>query len=225
MTIKLNKFTLSDETMEQMKKVMHDSKQSKQELGFTLCADKKDTIYPRNICTGECKSVDIDVTCNEGEKYVGSYHTHYNAPSYPSAGDAIKCGLMENICIAGLDSYKCYTWKHEPISPDKYDKFINLLINDTKDIDDPVHRKNFDCIKDFGPLFHTERQVYKFDKIMLDNVKELLHAKQQNLPKHKIDEMENIISTNLKYRENVANETVEKIEQLLPKYYEKKILW
>lgn len=53
MSIKLNGYTLTDDTINQMKSVMRKSIKIDTELGFTLCSDKENNLHARNICAGE----------------------------------------------------------------------------------------------------------------------------------------------------------------------------
>ena len=45
MSIKLNGYTLTDDTINQMKSVMRKSVKIGTELGFTLCSDKEDNLH------------------------------------------------------------------------------------------------------------------------------------------------------------------------------------
>lgn len=225
MSIKLNKYSLPDETINQMKNTMHKSRQINSELGFTLCADQKDNLMVRNICSGKICNIEIETKCDKGEKYAGTYHTHHNKPSYASANDLIKCGTMHNICIGGADYHRCFIWIYNHITGEKYNEYINLLNKGIAQIDDSVHEKNFECIKEFGELAYVERTIPEIDKTILEQKQELRKAKQEKAPLNTIKEMEKIVKSNLNYRSNIISKTIKKIAELAPKYYEEKILW
>lgn len=225
MPTKLNGYTLTDDTINQMRIANSKSAQISSEFGFALCADQKGDLHARNVCIGKSCHVEIEKKCKTEETFAGSYHTHPNAPSTASANDLTKCGTSHNICIGGADNKTiCNIWRHEPMSIDKYNEFINLLNKGIEQIDDPIHEKNFECIKGFGQPAYIERMMPEIDKTIDEHQQELQMAKQEKLPENKIKEMEKIIKINLDYRSRIVSETLERIAELTPKYYKEKIL-
>lgn len=224
MPIKLNSHTLTDETLNSMKSVLNKSVQTRKELGFTLCADQKNNLQARNICTGEDCTVDIRVKCDEHEKFAGAYHTHPNSYSMASANDLIFCGTVPNTCIGGEKDkkIKCFTWKHEHITEEKYNDLIRKLNKGIRQIDDPVHEKTFECIKGFGPIVHTEKSVSEEDKKinMISSV--IIMAEQEEIPKHKIDDMKKAVEYMSDTRDRIVRKMNERSAKLIPKYYEEK---
>ena len=121
--IKLNSYTLLDDSIEKMKDALHISRRDKKEVGLTMCSSKDDVIVLREQHAGENQQVFIKRQCNEGEKYVGYYHTHHKGTSKASSGDLRLCGTSKILCIGGKedqgeqrnDSVRCYTWKGKVI--------------------------------------------------------------------------------------------------------------
>ena len=167
MSTKLNDYKLPDVTINLMKSILQKSIETKTELGFTLCADQKNNLQARNICTGEDCTVGILGKCDKQEKFVGAYHTHPTSYAIASACDLIFCGTVPITCISGErdNKIKCYNWKHEHITEEKYNDIVNKLNNGIKEIDDPAYEKNFQCIKEFGPIIRTEKMIREGDKI------------------------------------------------------------
>lgn len=226
MPIKLNGYSILDETINQMKTIINRSKQINSELGFALCADHEDNLRARNICTGKSCHIEIESKCDKKEKFVGTYHTHPAAPPIASANDLTKCGITRNICIGGADNRTvCYTWKHEHMTTDKYNDFIKVLTEGVEKINDPVYEKNFECIKDFGQPSYVERIMPEINKTIEKQHQELAMLKKEKAPKHIIEEAEKIINTNLDYRSKITLETLIKIAESTPKYYKEQTLW
>ncbi len=224
MSIKLNSYVLPDDTINSMKSVLSKSVQTKRELGFTLCADQKDNLHARNLCTGEDCTIGIRVKCDEHEKFAGAYHTHPNSYSMASASDLIYCGTVPNTCIGGErdNKIKCFTWKHKHITEEKYNDLIHKLNEGIRQIDDPIHEKSFECIKGFGPITHTEELMTEGDKEinMLSSL--IIMAEQEKIPKHAIDGMKKAIEYSLDTRDRIVREMNESSAKLIPKYYNEK---
>jgi proteasome lid subunit RPN8/RPN11 len=226
MSIKLNGYNIPEKTINQMKTVMNMSKQINSELGFALCADHEDNLQARNICTGKSCNIEIESKCKDKEKFVGTYHTHPTAPPIASANDLTKCGTTHNICIGGADNRTvCYMWKHEHITTDKYNEFIKVLTDGIDKINDHVHEKNFECIKDFGQPSYIERVMPEINEAIEKQYQELTTLKKEKAPKHIIEEAEKTINTDLDYRSKITLETLIKIAESTPKYYKEQVLW
>lgn len=227
MPIKLNKYSLPDDTINQMKFTMNKSVHIGSELGFALCADEEDNLQTRNICTGETCIVDIQRKCDKHEKFAGAYHTHPSSDSLASPGDLLKCGTHNNICIGGQrdDMARCYTWRYEPITKKKHLEFTKLYDKGIRQIDDPIYEKNFDCIKDFSLLFDKESDLLLENKIFDERIEKLQIAKKEKYPRHIINEMEKNIEHDIEQHNKIILDIIEKTGKLAPKYYKEKILW
>jgi len=226
MSIKLNSYTLPDKTINSMRSILDKSTHTKTELGFTLCADQRNKLQARNICTGEDCTIYIRGKCDEQEKFAGAYHTHPNSYSMASARDLIYCGTSPNICVGGVkdNKIKCFTWKHEHITEERYNDLIGILNKGIKQIDDPVYEKTFECIKEFGPITHIEKIMTEGDK-KIDMLSSLIiMAEQEKIPKREIDDMKKAVKSKLDIRRKIVEEMNESSAKLIPKYYnEKKI--
>jgi len=226
MSTKLNNYTLPDVTINLMKSILQKSAETKTELGFTLCADKNNTLQARNICTGEDCTVGILGKCDKQEKFVGAYHTHPTSYAIASASDLIFCGTAHITCIGGErdNKIKCYTWKHKQITEEKYNTLITKLNSGIKEIDDPTYEKNFQCIKEFGPIIRTEKMIREGDKIFHKLSSLIKMAKESNTPKHVIDNMIETLESKLDTRRIIVREMNKNSADLIPKYYDEKII-
>lgn len=224
MSTKLNNYTLPDETIKSMMSILHKSTQTRTELGFTLCADQKNNLQARNICTGEACTIDIRGTCDKEEKFAGAYHTHPNSYSMASASDLIYCGAIPNICIGGeIDNkIKCFTWKHKHITEEKYNDLINKLNKGIRQINDPIHEKTFECIKGLGPITRTEKIITESDKKVNTLFSLIKMAEQEKIPKQMINGMKEAMKYKLDSRSKIVNEMNKSSAELIPKYYEEK---
>lgn len=226
MSTKLNGYTLPDETIDSMKSILNKSVRTKTELGFTLCVDQKDNLRARNICTGETCTVNVEGKCDKEEKFAGTYHTHPRSHSFASAGDLIHCGVSPNVCIGGEEDNKirCYTWKHNSITKEKYNDLVGTLNSGKRKIDDPLHEKTFECMKEFGPVKHVENIIREEDK-KVDILFSLIKmAEQEKTPKHAIDKMKESMEPLLDKRRKAVDEINKMSAELIPKYYKEKIL-
>jgi hypothetical protein len=227
MSIKLNKHTLSDDTLKQMKLLMDKSKQQMTELGFSLCADDKDILKPGKEGIGGKLVVEVKKECGENEMYAGSYHTHPGMLSLGSPGDLIHCGVDHNICISGQidNKTRCYIWKDKSLSPEKYTEFASLYNKGIRKIDDPIHEKNFECMKEFAEL-DRESVILSKEREEIDEQNTRLQQieKQQKAPKQKIDKMKRIMDIEIDKLNKKIRETNNKVAKLTPKYYKEKVL-
>jgi hypothetical protein len=221
MTTKLNNYNLPDETINVMKSILHKSVQTKTEHGLTLCADQNDNLKAKNICAGESCSIEINGKCDLQEKFAGTYHTHPNSYSNASARDLIYCGAIPNICIGGERDNKimCYTWKHDHITEDKYNNIINMSNKGIRQTDNPTYEKTFDCVKEFGPIVHTEKMMREGDKNVNMLFQLLQMAKQIKIPESIIGNMEEAIKSKLHTRRTIVDEMNKSSAELAQKYY------
>lgn len=214
MTIKLNGYNLTDDTIKQMKTTLRNSKQINKEMGFTLCADKKDNLHAGNMCTGERFHICIQNGCDEQKTAIGDYHTHQTGNSHASDTDAMSCGFSKIRCIGGKKT-RCYIWQYAPMTIDKYNEFADLYNAGIKQIDDPVYKKNYECLMDFLPIAHTKEFVLK-------EKEERIHKfSGRPLGSDEITEMLKLI----KQQRKIVHEMNKKTTEIVPKYYEEMILW
>lgn len=224
MSIKLNKYTLPDETIDLMKLAERKTKKINRELGFALCADKKDNLQARNACAGEACKIRIEKKCGEQETYTGSYHTHPYGDSIGNAGDLDHCGIDKYTCIGG-DNTRCYIWQHWPITTKKYNELIELYNKGIEQINDPIYEKNFDCIKKMKAIFDKQNAIRQINKKIVKQEQELQMTKQEKDPKYTIDKIKKDLKSNTHNETNMWLEWRQKIAELTPEYYEDKILW
>jgi hypothetical protein len=226
MSTKLNSYTLPDETIDSMKYILSKSVQESSEFGFTLCSDQKNNLHARDICAGEACTVNIEGKCDKEEKFAGTYHTHPASHSFASTGDLIHCGVVPNICIGGKEDNKmrCYTWKHNHITAEKYNELVGEYNIGKKQIDDHLHEKTFECMKEFGPIIRIEKMVREEDK-KIDLLFSLISmAEQVNTPKNIVDKMRGSLKPLLDERRKVVNDIHKSSAELIPKYYKENIL-
>lgn len=226
MATKLNSYTLPDETINSMRSILHKSIQKDTELGFTLCSDQKDNLKARNVCTGEACTIHIRGKCSAQEKFAGAYHTHPGSHATASANDLIYCGAVPNLCIGGErdNKIKCYTWRHTHINEEKYNDLVDKLNRGTRHIDDPIHEKTFECIKEFGHITRIEKMVTEEDKKVNILFSLIRMAEQEKVPENTIDDMKKAMTPLLDKRSKVVNEMNKSSAELIPKYYKEKIL-
>lgn len=82
MSIKLNGYKLSDNSIKMMKNVINKSEKEGRELGFSLCKRKDSDMInpgPRELCIGERRCVYVPTICREDENNIGLFHTHPTA--------------------------------------------------------------------------------------------------------------------------------------------------
>ena len=225
MPIKLDKYTLPEETIDLMKSILYKSRQKQSELGFTLCSDKRDNIQARNICIGEACGVKIEEKCDEKETYVGTYHTHLYL-SLPSAGDLIKCGSTPNICIGGQrdNKIRCYTWQHGHISNDKYEELGDLYRSGVKEIDNSAHKVNFECIKDFSQPRIVEQNMPYAEKFLNDLKQDIQKEIQEKAPQSIIKFMKNNLESEVKRLNKMLLDSQKETIKLAPKYYKENLV-
>lgn len=113
-----------------MKEQLEESRKSKLELGFVMCANKDNIIEAKNITKGSERIVTVKYRCPTGFKSIGTYHIHPNEISRASPEDLLNsCG--PNIiasCIGGVkdNKIKCYIRKKRDSLIDCTKKFNEL---------------------------------------------------------------------------------------------------
>jgi hypothetical protein len=142
----IDSFILPDNIISNMKDKIKDTKKSKIELGFALCADKDNQIYSqkdnsqsnyRTIkkgtdCVGTKCSIKVG-KCKEDQTYIGNYHTHPSTYPTMSMTDMVT-GCSEDIeCIGSVpfNTIRCFTRK----------------------------TSEFQCIEDIGPFEAEEHMI------------------------------------------------------------------
>lgn len=160
--IKLNSYILSRNIKNDMIRKLDKTRQDKVELGFTLCSKPDNIIIAKGYATGNSDKIEINpMACNEGEKFLGGYHTHAKSDSYPSAEDLIHCGIHKITCTGGMDDkIRCNVWKYGQLSPEDKYKMIDEYISGHKS---PKYQQTFDCISDFEHLYGEEKYIKGID--------------------------------------------------------------
>lgn len=226
MSIKLGKYSLPDKTINQMKTALLKSIQTGKELGFTLCANQKDNLLARNMCTGGDCHIVVTTECSKHETYAGMYHTHPFGDSNASASDLNECGASHSICVGGREDNKirCYVWQHEHLTEKKYKELKKLCNKGITQIDGHTYEKNFQCMKDLIQPASTYEIILEKDKIILKQWKKLQAAKRKGAPKHIIDKMEKDMKHDKEYTDKLSSDMNKKLSELVSKYYKVKVL-
>lgn len=172
MVIKLNSYTLSDNSIGTMRNALDRSRHIKKEIGLTMCSKQDNVITLRGEHEGEENRVSINRQCNEGEKYVGYYHAHHKDTSKATSGDLAQCGTSKILCVGGTseqeiqkgqinDNVTCHIWKDKVISVQKgVELFINALRGE-KEPHSHEHKSHLDCLNTIGK--------YALEQLELDN--------------------------------------------------------
>lgn len=113
MAIKLNSFTLPDNTIKEMERTLGKALATGNEHGFNLCIRDDKIIKPGNVCKGEKCSMDISgFMCKKNEKNVGVFHTH-DKSSTPSMSDLSVGYLVGMNCIGSPKEIRCFSRKKD----------------------------------------------------------------------------------------------------------------
>lgn len=113
MPIKLNSYTLKDNTIDTMRNMIHDTKIDKLERQFDFCAQHNNILSDMNRCIGDQCSVISRKVCVEG-KFTGTYHTHPSPFSEkPSSGDLLNIQSEGMGCVgsAKTNRIRCFIYK------------------------------------------------------------------------------------------------------------------
>ncbi len=225
MSTKLNSHDLQDSTIKQMKTMLQKSIDTQLESGFILCTDQKNNLKPGNMCTGDYCNIEFTRTCEKGEKYAGHYHTHPGERSKASPGDLIGCGIDHHICIGGEkdNNIKCYTWRHSPMTIEKGTELVRLYNKGSRQIDDRVYKKNFECMQDFYPLISTLYDTKQKDDKIIQKTQTLIAAvKKKEVSKEMFDTEINNIKLDIKRSAEIFLSVRKEMENVIPKYYKEK---
>lgn len=172
MIVKLNSYTLSDNSVDTMRNVLDRSRDIKKEIGITMCSKQDNVIMLRGEHEGEENQVHINRECNKGEEYVGYYHAHHKGTSKATGGDLAQCGTSKILCVSGIseqeiqkgqinDSVACYTWKDNVISVQESKKLFDDVLIGREEPHNPEHRSHFNCLNTIGK--------YAIEQLELDN--------------------------------------------------------
>lgn len=174
MAVKLNSYTLSDDTM---RKVLDRSRDIKKEIGITMCSRQDNFITLRDRHIGKKESTHVMRKCNEGEEYVGYYHTHPIATSKATGIDLAKCGDSKIICAGGaseqrpqreqtIDSVNCYIWKDKVISVQEREQTLTDALRGRKGPRNPEHIQHFNCSNTIGRYGYKELELINEQELL-----------------------------------------------------------
>lgn len=223
METKLNSYILKEELKKKMRDTLHNTQQTKVEMGFTLCSKPDNIVRPRGYHIGSSHEIEINPrSCEKDEKYLGGYHTHPDDDSHASARDLRYCGMVKMTCIGGYidNKIRCYTWKHKQPSPGERNKIVDDIKKGIISPENLKYQQHFDCLYTIGSLYSEEMNIReKLDK-ELDKMKsDLLTIHKSGVSGHKIEEaVHKLINETLK-RDIRANKLKEEIENESKKYY------
>ncbi len=113
--IKIDKYSISDNLIEQMNIYRKKTNKDGIERGFSLCQiPGKRNITAGSKCIGDTCNVDIlKSECSKGKIRIGDFHTHPSGNSDMSATDihSSKFRMDDINCVSGSENIKCYTPK------------------------------------------------------------------------------------------------------------------
>ncbi len=170
MVVKLNSYTLSDNSIDTMTSALGRSRHINKEIGITMCSRRDNIIMLRGCHVGEKRNAPIMRKCNEEEEYIGHYHTHPIATSKATGIDLAKCGNSKIICVGGMseqilqqgkttDNVNCYIWKDKVISVQESEQILIDALKGRKEPRNPEHRQNFNCSNTIGRYGYKELEL------------------------------------------------------------------
>lgn len=163
--IKLNGYTLPENVINSMSRLVKRTKKSDIEYGFNLCAaEEKNEITFGGICKGiECE-LDISKGCPKGTKDIGDFHTHPRDNIEMSFTDMEALPYEKKFgCIGTNGRMVCYSAK-EHAKPACHDLIEDMLAK---------HREKTRKIPKFGykkyydDLDKVEKRCFKKQHIKL----------------------------------------------------------
>lgn len=175
--IRLNSYTLSDNSIDTMRNALDISRHIKKEIGLTMCSKQDNVITPRGWHVGKKRSAPIVRKCNEGEEYVGYYHTHPIATSKATGIDLAKCGDSKIMCVGGVseqrlqrgqttDNVNCYIWKDKVISVQEGEQILTDVLKGRKEPRNPEHRQHFNCSNTIGRYGYKELELVNEQELL-----------------------------------------------------------
>jgi hypothetical protein len=170
MVVKLNSYTLSDNSIDTMTSALGRSRHINREIGITMCLRRDDIIVLRGYHVGEKRSAPIMRKCNEEEEYIGHYHTHPIATSKATGIDLAKCGNSKITCVGGkseqtlqqgktIDNANCYIWKDKVISVQESEQILIDALKGRKEPRNPEHMQHFNCSNTIGRYAYKELEL------------------------------------------------------------------
>lgn len=161
MVTRLNSYTLSDDSIETMRNALYRSRHVKKEIGLTMCSRQDNVITLRGEHEEEARKISIKRQCNEGEEYVGYYHTHPGSTSKATSVDLRLCGTSKILCVGGKaeqkgqgrqikDNVRCYTWKDKAISVHEGEQLFADVHKGRKEPRNPEYKAHFNCLNTIG---------------------------------------------------------------------------
>lgn len=223
METKLNSHILTEELKKKMRDTLHKTKQTKIEMGFTLCSKSDNIVRSRGYHIGSSHEIEINPrSCEKDEKYLGGYHTHPSDGSHASARDLHYCGMAKMMCIGGHTDNKirCYTWKHEQPMPEERDKIVDDIKKGIISPENFKYQSHFDCLYSMNILYSKEMDIREKVDRELDLMKsDLLDLHRFGASENKIEEaVHKLINETLK-RDMSVNKLKKEIENESKKYY------
>lgn len=182
METKLNSYILTDKVKNDMKNALSISRQVKKEVGLTMCSDKDNVITLRGEQEDKNHEISIMRKCDEGEEYVGYYHTHPGSDSRASSVDLMTCGTSKALCVGGrkkgqeqgIDNVNCYIWKDKVISVQKGEQLFTRVLAGMKGPRNPEYKSHFNCLDTIGRYAEEQVSLDKESKsIMFDPLRKL----------------------------------------------------
>lgn len=167
MAIKLNGYTLSNNSIDIMRNALDRSRRIEKEIGSTLCSRQDNVIKLRGEYEGESDKVKIDTeVCDKDEKFLGGYHTHPKGDSTPGITDLSHCGTFKVICTGGAKNNKinCNVWKEKQISKEDAANIAKDINENKKQPTNKDHKTSFNCINTMMILGGQEDYIKELDK-------------------------------------------------------------
>lgn len=223
MKTKLNGYSLPEELKKKMRDTLHNTQQTKLEMGFTLCSKSDNIIMSRGYHIGSSYEIEINPrSCEKDEKYLGGYHTHPSDDSHASARDLRYCGMTKMTCIGGHTDNKirCYTWKHEQPSPGELNKIVDDISKGMISPENFKYQSHFDCLYSMDILHSKEMEIReKVDKELNKMRSDLLTLHRSGVSENKIENAAHKLINETLKRDEHANKLKEEIENESKKYY------
>lgn len=134
MTIKLNSYSLPEDTIIKMRQKIEETRQKQVELGFGLCRMKNiNTLRPGLDCTGNECSIEQWPECRTGV-YVGGFHTHPDEVAEPSIADLRNAYINDVECVGSPKENAIRCFVRKGIRKSDEEKNITSIDNEFKSI-------------------------------------------------------------------------------------------
>lgn len=185
MITKLNDYILTDNSIDTMRNALDRSRHIKKEIGLTMCLRQDNVITLKGEHEGEDNHVYINRQCNEGEEYVGYYHTHHRGTSKASSWDLASCGTNKISCAGGIsepeiqkgqidDNVTCYIWKYNVISVQESRQLFADVLKGIEEPHNSRHKSHFNCLNTIGRFASDQKRLDdEYKSIGLDPMRKL----------------------------------------------------